>query len=61
MKNNQNGKTEPGSTGGAKKEPTDTTGGAKGKDAIKKMVKNNDKNHHNRVLASLHDSLLAPL
>merc|ERR1712129_136245 len=35
--------------------------GTKGKDAIKKMVKNNDKNSHNRVLANLNDSLLAPL
>merc|ERR1712150_136566 len=47
---NQNGKKEMG-----------TEGGVKGKDAIKKMVKKNNKNHHNRVLASINDSLLAPL
>lgn len=50
MKNNQNGKKE-----------LNTEGGVKGKDAIKKMVKKNNKNHHNRVLASINDSLLAPL
>merc|ERR1712150_289004 len=47
---NQNGKKE-----------LNTEGGVKGKDAIKKMVKKNNKNHHNRVLASINDSLLAPL